>query len=470
MGSELNTYNFSEGDFAAFKAHVEQETRELKNYFNDGVFHSEHPVGGFELEAWIVDKDARPVAQNERFLANINSKDVVPELSQFNFEINVPPHTLRKDALSRFERDLLVIWQKCLRTANNLGYSTMTIGIHPCIRDYQLSLINLSEIPRCRALNEQILAQRQGKPLRLHIEGAETLDIVKHDVVVGAAATSFQIHLKVKQEQAARAHNISQIISAPLLAVSANSPYAFDVELWDETRIPLSERSMHTGDNSNKRIHFGRAYIKQSLFELFEINAREFPVLLPEALSDGRPLPHLRMHNGTVWRWNRPLIGFNDDGSFHLRIENRVVSAGPTMVDCVANAAFYWGLVEAYLHIQPELEKNIPFNFAKKNFYVCAEHSLHSKLEWTHGRAVSCTDLILRELLPLAHAGLLRLGLDEEEILHYLAIIEGRVLRQQNGAIWQKNWIAKHGRDMQELSLAYLEQQHTQKPVHLWKV
>jgi hypothetical protein len=56
-------------------------------------------------------------------------------------------------------------------------------------------------------------------------------------------------------------------------------------------------------------------YARESILECFEANRTRYPVLLP-AVMDEPPesLAHLRLHNGTIWRWNRPLIGFDEQG------------------------------------------------------------------------------------------------------------------------------------------------------------
>ncbi len=471
MGSEIKHTQFSEADFRSFRKALLNETHALSLAFDQKIFQCKHPVGGFELEAWIVDDEAKPVPYNQKLLKLLNNVEVVPELSQFNFEINVEPEHLKGKALALFQRRLLNNWSQCCEAALTLGGSAMAIGIHPSIREFQLNLGNMSKSKRYQALNEQILRLRSNQPLEIKVKGNETLDITHSDVMIEAATTSFQIHLMVNQDNAVLAHTASQIISAALLGISANSPFAFGVDLWDESRIPIFEQSVDTGEKGAKRVTFGSAYAKKSLLELFEDNVYDYPVLIPEnRFEDNSRFQHVRLHNGTIWRWNRPLIGFNSDDSLHLRIENRVVPSGPTIVDIIANAAFYWGFVEAFVH-EPELYKNVlDFEYAKQNFYSAAKHSLNAKLMWQDGQTRLCKDLVLELLLPFAHQGLRHLGLDIEDINYFLNIIQKRCEKNQNGALWQRKWVEKNGRDMDGLSQAYLKNQHAQIPVHEWTV
>lgn len=471
MGTEITNTRFSEADFAAFEASLAKETAQLKKHFDAHDFQYRGPVGGFELEAWLVDADARPLPRNEEFLGRLNNDEIVPELSAFNFEINVQPQNLRGKALSILETRLLKNWQQCVDTARDMQAMAVMIGIHPTIMDSQLNTENMSKSKRYKALNEQILKLRSQQPLIIDIEGREHLYIQHSDVMLEAATTSFQIHLKVRQDQAARAHTISQMISAPLLAVSANSPYAFGIDLWDESRIPIFEQAVDPGDDSNKRVTFDHFYARDSLFELFASNLKDYPVLIPEThFDDDLGFEHLRLHNGTVWRWNRPLLGFDRDGSLHLRIENRVVPAGPTVKDMIANAAFYWGLVEAWIADKHLRQQELPFAIARENFYTAAQHSLDCHLHWLDGARYSCVDLILEQLLPQAAQGLASLGIAKTEAQHYLDVIKQRVLRKQNGALWQRRWVEKHGRNMLALTQAYIQHQLTQQPVHLWDI
>ena len=471
MGKEIPTSKFTRQDFDRFRNNLVNETGLLESYFRDKRFCSRHNVGGFEVEAWLVDKNAMPNPVNERFLESLNNPLVVPELSLFNIELNVTPRILEKDALGRFRDDLQSTWEQCTDVAGKLDAGLMAIGIHPGITESRLNLDNMSSSPRYKALNEQVLALRKGLPMYLNIYGRELYDTTHYDVMLEAATTSFQIHIQIRQEKAVRVFNAALIASAPLVAVSANSPYVFGHDLWDESRIPVFEQSVDDGSKISKRVSFGDDYLFDSMFRCYQENLDKFPVLLP-LNDDSRPeeFSHLRLHNGTIWRWNRPLIGFEKDGTPHLRLENRVVPSGPTLDDMIANAAFFWGMVRN-LADQPDApEDRLPFAATRKNFYDAAFNSFDSSLVWLDGTARPVKEILMDELIPRAMDGLLFLGMDEGDCEYYLGIIKNRVLTGQNGATWQRAWTTKHGRDFIRLCQVYLELQKSGTPVHEWPV
>ena len=255
-----------------------------------------------------------------------------------------------------------------------------------------------------------------------------------------------------------------------MVALSANSPFLFGKDLWHETRIPLFEQAVYIGPSERvKRVGFGIRYLHESVLECFQANIDRYTVLLPRLMDEPEEqLAHLRLHNGTIWRWNRPLVGINEQGVPHLRIEHRVVPAGPTLDDCIANAAFYFGTVRALAGMEAAPEHRLPFESAKENFYTAARQGLEARVEWLDGNKCSVADLCRDNLLPLARQGLQELGIDHHEIDHWLGIIEGRLERKQNGAVWQRAWVERYGRDMPGLIQAYLERQVEGDPVHHW--
>lgn len=470
MGQEIPYRHFTKNDVLHFKQRLKEETEQLQTLFDRNQFAHGHSVGGLELEAWLVDSNALPMAKNVEFLQRLNHPEVVPELSLFNIELNVEPQVLKQRALSAIYHNLKSNWAQCRTTAASMGLDVMAIGTHPSLLDSQLTLENMSSSQRYKVLNEQILALRKQAPIKLDIQGREPLCSVHNDVMLEAATTSFQIHFQTTLEHAVADFNASQILSAPLVALSANSPYVFGVDLWDESRIPIFEQAIDLGGSKAKRVCFGDRYVRDSLIECFNKNLNTFEPLIPMIFNDPSAfLPHLRLHNGTVWRWNRPIVAQDGDEP-HLRIENRVVPAGPSLLDMIANAAFYWGGV-VYLRSRVEqVESKLNYAVMKHNFYAAVKNSLSSHLFWLDGKSYPCDELILNHLLPGAYRGLEELGVDKAEIDFWLNIIRQRVETKQNGAMWQRAWVAQHGRDMQALAQAYLKEQNSDKPIHEWSI
>ena len=471
MGQEISNNQYEPKDFQQYRQRLIRETDLLINYIKNDQFSHKLDVGGFELEAWLVDDNGSPAPVNERFLEVLDNPMVVHELAAFNFEINVHERNLSNDALSQFKSDLTAVWDSCCSTAQTINSDCVAIGVLPSVRDSDLNLQNISDSKRYLALNEQVLEHRGGKPIQLDIKGTDHLLTSHYDVMLEAAATSLQIHLQIPIDIATRAFNASTLISGPMVAVSANSPYVFGNDLWDESRIPLFEQSVFIGDSTYRRVNFGQNYLKNSISELFVQNLEDFSILLPN-LFDSEPdqFKHLQLHNGTIWRWNRPLIGFDSSGKPHLRIEHRIVSSGPTITDIIANAAFYWGLISGIIKSEISPESVIDFDRAKENFYRAARYGLGSKLNWRDGRILDVKEILVNELIPLAKKGLGYLNIDSTDINYYLDIIEARVMSDQNGAIWQRKWVKKFGHDMDELTRSYIENQRMGHPVHSWKI
>ncbi len=474
MGKEISRSRFQKRDFLAFEERLRAETALLRDWFEHGGLSTRSGVGGFELECWLVDPHGYPAPLNEKFLDTLRSPLVVPELSRFNVEINTLPRQLEAHALRDMYKSLEQIWEHCQAVAETLGAHMLMIGILPTVTEQHLTLANVSKRVRYRALNEQILRLRKGAPIELNIEGPQPLYTFHSDVMLEAGTTSFQVHLQVAPHTAARYYNASLILSAPVVAACANSPYLFGHELWDETRIPLFEQSVSmcppdAAQCPPNRVSFGSGYV-HSLHECFVENLERYPVLLPE-IADEPPerLYHLRLHNGTIWRWNRPLVGF-DGGTAHLRIEHRVVPAGPSLLDTIANAALYFGLVQQLASASEPPEMHLPFAQARDNFYAAARYGLRAELVWLDGRRVGVRGLLRDALLPLAREGLAALGVESEDIERNLGIIERRVTSGRNGADWQRRYVARHGPDMRALTTAYLRCQKSGAPVHEWEV
>lgn len=475
MGDEINRAHFVADDYLAFDARLREETDLLERLFTDGGFSTRAPVCGLEIEAWLIDGEGLPAPVNSRFLTLLNDPMVVPELARFNFELNVTPQPLADGALSALEAALTTTWQRCAQAAAGLGCRTLMIGILPTLRPEDLTLANMSDMKRYRALNEQVLRLREGRPIELDIHGREQLSLLHRDVMLEAAATSLQLHLKVRPEQAARYYNLSQILSAPLLAAATNSPYLFGKDLWEETRIPLFEQAVAVGGFAGaargplRRVSFGSGYVHHSLFECFRENQAHFPVLLPICFdTPAEKFSHLRLHNGTIWRWNRPLVGFDGDGTPHLRIEQRVLPAGPTLHDAIANAALYFGLVRVLGEGDGASIEQLPFATARDNFYAAAREGLDAQLVWFDGCRIPAQRLLLEELLPQADEGLELLGIGYADRRNYLGSLYRRIDLGRTGSRWQRRFVERNGRDPRALTEQYYLRQCSGEPIHQW--
>jgi len=473
MGQEIAKSRFTCDDFSSFEKKLRVEMGLLSEWFLNGTFESGQKIGGFEVEAWLAASDGRPLPINEEYLKELNCPLVVPELAMFNVELNTLPTVLSGNALREMEAELENTWKHCNRVAEKFDASLVMIGILPTVHHSELSLKHMSHMKRYKALNSQISRSRHGRKLHLNIHGRERMYTEHDDVMLESAATSFQFHMQVDLKDAVRFYNAAHILSAPMVAVTANSPYLFGKDLWDETRIPLFEQSIDSGKNieeSPKRVTFGTGYMRDSLIECFWENIRHYPILLPIQL-DNTPttLSHTRLHNGTIWRWNRPLIGFGDNGNPHLRIEHRVVAAGPSIVDSIANAALFFGMMQGMHSLKVPPETMLSFASAKRNFYKAAKFGLESNIEWFSGE-LEIKKVLSQTLIPLAEEGLSELGIDRLDIEFYINIIKERLRTGMNGASWQRAYVAGRKCTMSSLYAAYLKHQKSGKPVHEWPV
>ncbi|QZY27882.1 glutamate--cysteine ligase [Nocardioides coralli] len=487
MGEEVAAQEFSRADRTRHREKVRRCLDVFARMLREARFDTDDPMTGLEVELNLVDEHGDPALKNTEALSAIADPEFVTELGQFNIEINVPPARLREGGLSTFESALRRSLNDAEAKSAEVGAHMVMIGILPTLAEGHLALGSLTPNPRYKLLSQQIMAAR-GEDITISIAGPERLVTTADSIVPEAACTSTQFHVQTSPDQFAAYWNASQAISAIQIAVGANSPYLLGKELWRETRIPLFEQATDTRSEELKaqgvrpRVWFGERWIT-SVFDLFEENVRYFPALLPitdeedplEVLeAGGTPtLQELRLHNGTVYRWNRPVYD-SVDGVPHLRVENRCLGAGPTVADMMANAAFYFGLVRALAESERPLWSQMSFSAAEENFHAAAEFGLDTQVYWPGIGQVRVTELIVRKLLTLAHGGLSSWGVPGEEADRLLGIIEQRCLTGTNGA----EWFARRMHDRADLDRYdalrrtledYRANMHTNEPVHTWE-
>lgn len=488
MGKQVEAREFSRADRTRHRAKVRRCLDVFARMLREAAFDTDDPMTGLEVELNLVDEEGRPALKNAEVLEAIADPDFQTELGQFNIEINVPPARLRSGGLRTFEDNLRRSLNDAEAKSSEVGAHLVMIGILPTLLEGHLRPDTLSGNPRYRLLSEQILTAR-GEDITISIGGSERLETTADSIMPEAACTSTQFHVQTSPDRFSAYWNASQAVSAIQLAVGANSPYLLGRELWRETRIPLFEQATDTRSEELKaqgvrpRVWFGERWVT-SVFDLFEENVRYFPALLPitdeedplEELEQGRTpsLSELRLHNGTIYRWNRPVYDVSA-GVPHLRVENRVLAAGPTVVDTVANAAFYFGLVRAIAESERPLWSQMSFSAAEENFHVAAREGIDAQVYWPAVGQVSATELVLRRLLATAHDGLQSWGVSSEESDRLLGIIEQRCLRGVNGAEWFVRRVAARDHlDRQEALrqtlLEYRERMHTNEPVHTWSL
>jgi gamma-glutamyl:cysteine ligase YbdK (ATP-grasp superfamily) len=487
MGEEVEAQEFSRADRTHHRERVRRNLDVFARMLREARFDTDDPMTGLEVELNLVDEEEDPALKNAEALEAIADPAFQTELGQFNIEINVPPAKLREGGLTTFEATLRRSLNDAEAKSSAVGAHMVMIGILPTLAEGHMTLDSLSANPRYKLLSEQILDAR-GEDITIAVDGVERLSTTADSIVPEAACTSTQFHVQTSPEMFAEYWNASQAIAAVQLAVAANSPYLLGKELWRETRIPLFEQATDTRSEELKaqgvrpRVWFGERWIN-SVFDLFEENVRYFPALLPVSddedplavlESGGTPkLAELRLHNGTIYRWNRPVYDIAG-GVPHLRVENRLLAAGPTVADTMANAAFYFGLVRALAEGERPLWSQMSFSAAEENFHVAARQGIDAQVYWPGVGQVRATELVLRRLLPMARQGLQAWGAADDEIDRLLGIIEQRCLLGVNGAEWLVGRVRAEGNRERFAALRaamrdYRERMHTNEPVHTWE-
>ena len=447
---QMDVARLNPEELRAFIRALLRDVHALERMLSTGMIESGRRRVGCEQEMFLVDRAGKPFPIAIEILDRLADPSFTTELGRFNLEVNLAPRQFEGDCLSRTEEELRLKLSTVRAAAHAMDAEVALTGILPTLRKSDLALDNISPRQRYYALNEAMTGLGRGY-FEFHLRGADELNVRHDSVMLESCCTSFQVHYQADPETFANLYNIAQAVTAPLLAAAVNSPLLFGRRLWMETRVPLFQHSLDTRSASSSlrerssRVSFGRQWMERSAVELFQEDIARFPVLLGSKIDEdsmavlrqgGIPtLWALQVHNGTIYRWNRVNYGVSD-GTPHLRIENRVLPAGPTVLDEVANAAFFWGLMRGMPAVHSDIARVLDFDDAQLNFIAAAETGLRARFRWMAGRTLSAQDLILHELLPVAREGLSLAGVRVADITRYLNVIEARVAGERTGADW----------------------------------
>lgn len=458
MGIEINKTEFVARDYDKFKQRLNENLEVLQELLASPNFGAGPSSLGAELEMYIVDAAGNPLYENQAIIDEAADPQLTVELNRYNLEYNLTPHRLDQSPFSCTEQEILEKLDRLRSLSAKHGGRIVPIGILPTLSLSDFGPHSITERKRYRALINQLINLR-GSEFKVNIHGQDQFLQSMEDITLEGANTSFQVHYRVDPADFADTFNAIQLMTPLAVAIGANSPTLCGNSLWHETRIPLFKQSIDTrhtdryGLRQPSRVNFGLGWVRRDAVELFSETVHIYPPLLP-ICSDLSPrqeqqngklpsLAELRLHQSTVWLWNRPVYDDADGG--HLRIEMRALPAGPTAIDMVANAAFLIGLAEGIRPRINSLLPAIPFHQAKYNFYRAAQHGLDAKLAWPQldnsGYQEQPVSTIIRQLLPCAQQGLDAIGIARTESERYIAIISQRLERQQSGAIWQQKML-----------------------------
>ncbi|MGQ0762074.1 MAG: CBS domain-containing protein [Acidobacteriota bacterium] len=443
---------------------------------------------GAEQEMFLVDRGLRPAPLAVEVLETAGDARLTTEIARFNLEANLTPRDLTGRCFHSLHEELDEVLGKARRAASEFGADVFLAGILPTLKVSDLTLANLTPIPRYHELNRSVTALRK-EPFSIHIKGLDELQLTHDNMMMESCNTSFQVHFQVEPSEFVSSYNIAQAITAPVLSAAVNSPLLFGQRLWQETRLALFQHSTDERSRTQlarsqpTRVGFGEQWLKHSVIELLHDQITRFrPIMITrpdedpfQVLARGEIplLSALRMYSGTVWPWNRACYGVSN-GVAHLRIENRALPAGPTVIDQIANTAFFVGLMLALPSEYGDIAKRMSFDDAKSNFFAAARHGLNAQFNWIDVKSYPASSLILDHLLPLARQGLQSAGVETSDIDKYLGVIGERVQSGRTGAQWMLGSLAAtEGAGLKDtryrvLTSTILQRQKEGSPVHTW--
>ncbi len=488
MGDKKVTSEYDNSQMRAFTRAVLNDLQTLEIMLDSGHFETGVRRIGAEQEMFLIDSAMQPAPIATEVIEAARDGRLTTEIGRFNLEANLTPRGFGGDSLGKMEAELLEIIDVVRRAAGRFDSDVVLAGILPTIQTSDLSAANLTPNPRYHEIN-RVVTKLHGDNRVIHIKGLDEIQLTLQDTFIEFCNTSFQVHLQTGIDEFVKHYNWAQTVTAPVLASAVNAPLLLNHRLWHETRIALFQmatdtRSLtHQERNQPPRVNFGDKWVESSILEVLREDVVRFRILLTQAVEERSPevfacgaIPSLaawRLHNGTIWRWNRPCYGIID-GKPGLRIEARFLPAGPSVADEMANAAFFLGLLDALPEELGDVTHLMPFDHVKSNFFNAARYGLCSQITWLDGKNWRASRLILEQLLPLAREGLRHAGIDSADIDRLLGIIEDRVRTERTGAQWMIDSLsgmdprAKPNVRMRTLTSVMRSNQENNKPLHEW--
>lgn len=470
-----------------FTRAVLNDLRALELMIEKGLIETGARRIGAEQEMFITNDDYSPNLTALDILADVKDERFTNEIALFNIEANLTPRRFEGKCLREMEEEIKEVLSIARKHAGAHESKIILAGILPTLRQLDLTMDSITPVDRYYELNDR-LREIRGSDFRMDIRGVDELSVTHDNFLLEAMNTSFQVHFQVSGNEFVDMYNLSQAVTGPLMAVAVNSGLIHHYRLWHESRIAVFQNSIDTRSTTHQkrgtqpRVHFGNEWIN-SIVDVFRDDISRFSVVLtseyeedPVGMVNAGVMPKLKalmLHNGTVYRWNRPCYGVKDNIP-HLRIENRVLPSGPSVIDEVANSAFYFGLMSGMSQRIEDITQVLRFSDARNNFLQACRTGLECHFNWINSESVSAAKLINEELLPIAETGLQQAGLDAEDIERYLTTIAKRVDTKQTGARWAIQSITQMGQDVhpdekvRSVVAEMDQQQRNDKPIHEW--
>lgn len=492
MGEQKVSLVKDKAQMQKFMRHLLNDVKALEHMLDNDMFESDITRIGAEQEMALVNsKTYKPAPLDDEDLdKTVDAYDwLETELARFNLETNLTPRVFKGNCLSALEKENATNLNKIRKLVEKMDLKVILTGILPTLRQSDLELTNLTPKKRYYALMEAIIKNQKERNFLLHLKGIDEIKISHQSPLLEACNTSFQVHLQVAPKEFVKLYNMSQTLTAPVMAIAANSPIVFNKRLWHESRITMFQDALDTRKfggprEFRPRVSFGDDWLQDSILEIYRDDISRFRVLLAgdveedslKNLSDGKTpkLRALQVHNSTVYRWNRPCYGVSDNGKPHLRIENRVLPAGPTVLDEVANAALWLGAMVGMKNNYDDIRKHLSWEDVLDNFMKAAKFGIDTTFNWFGDQKISACDLVLKEIIPLARQGLQDQEVASEDIDRYLGVIQERAERQMTGARWQLRAFSdlktrvSTDEAITVLTASIIKNQEEEKPVHTW--
>jgi gamma-glutamyl:cysteine ligase YbdK (ATP-grasp superfamily) len=473
MGSEIQKDLYSEDDYDAFEKAWLSELDFVKTLFTQGsqVFSEQYRLG-YELEVCILDSNNQPAPCNKAILDDLDSPEFTTELANYDLEINGSVFPLNASTPLQLDEDISFLLQKAQNSAHKFGTRLGLFGVFPSLKAEHFDRERYQSEMRRYTLASKRMQELRHESIKVLFHGEDEVSLERDDVMSEALSTSLQIHFQVPFSKAVEYYHAALFASIVMVGIGANSPLVLGKRAWHESRIPIFEQSVDVRDKERrehgdeKRVHFAHGYI-DSWFDLFEQN-KDFKIIFPDVKDEPvEHLHHFNLHNGTIWRWIRPIIGRNKDGKWTLRLELRVLPSGPTLLDVESNLWFFIGLMEGVVSKNIDVT-TVPFELFKDDFYCIANYGLKSDFhDPVSGKKTNLKNWIINEGVALAKEGLSNLGI--KDIDKQVEIIKQRALNGQNGAQWQLKHFEKYG-NIDKLVEDYMNYFEQNIPVHRWEV
>lgn len=490
MGEQRVKLATSHKQLQNFTKHLLKDIKALEKMLESGLFEIDVTRIGAEQEFCLVDSQWKPAPLALEVLDTLGNSQFTTELAKFNLEVNLNPVEFKDNCLSSLEDQLNRLLKEAREAANKFDANIILTGILPTIRKYDIGLDNLTPKERYYALCKAINKLR-GSEYELRLRGIDELSLKHDSPLLEACNTGFQVHIQVAPDEFVKMYNIAQALAGPILAACTNSPLLFGKRLWKESRVALFQQSIDTRKSSDHlremsaRVTFGNNWLQDSILNIYKEDIVRYRVLLSSDVTEdvfqkiesgeAPKLMALQVHNSTVYRWNRPCYGISR-GKAHLRIENRILPSGPSVLDEMANAALWLGAMNGLGEEVGDITQKIDFDEARSNFVAAARLGLDTKLTWFQKSKMNAATLIKKELIPLAKVGLKKANIDQNDITRYLDVIEERVTNSRTGSQWMLASYAELAKETKKdemlaaITASIVRQQQSGKAVHEWEL